>query len=245
MVPIEEAWNEFLITFGRIATITMLIPVVVALFFKPLWNKALRVAFLYVLFSFLINALDHALIWAINNYTDFFRPALTYWKIDNTFFFTILYYLKDFILLGWFYSLIYPHPQQQKYIFRLAMLLAFMVTINYCFIEGYQVFGVFNPGADALFCVIIPLIYLWSSRQQSLRIPLKKNPYLWISLGILLPSMLSLFLYFSGNYIYESDFILYVKVYSIKNFFEIIGQQLIAIGFFHARYTRFITPDFP
>lgn len=244
MTPLENSWNDLLLLFGKVTTIAMLIPVVVALSRKALHNRPLRVIFWYCLLSFLINAFEHTLIWAVNTYTSFFRPALDYWEIEYFFFLTILYYLKDFLLLGLFYSLIFPIQPFNRFILWSGRILALAATINYLFIDGYNVFGVFNPLTDAVFIVALPLLYLWFSQQQSLRIPLKKSPYFWISLGLLLPNLLSLFLYFTGDYIHRTAFILYAKFSTIKNAFEIAGQILIAIGFLHARYARFIgLPD--
>lgn len=241
MTPLERAWNEFLVLFGQITTLTMLLPVVVALVVRKQWNKPLKIFFWYCLASFGLNVIEISLNWAVNNYFDFFKPALDYWEIEYFFFFTIFYYLKDFILLGLFYSLIFPIASIGSIILRISQVLALAALINYLFIEGYNVFGIFNPLADAIFLVVLPLLYLWVSQRQSLRIPLRKNPYFWFSLGILLPNILALFIYFTGDYIHTTDFILYAKIYSVKNALEIVGQILICIGFLRSRYTKFIT----
>ena len=240
MTPLEVSYNDFLILFGQITIITMIFPVVVALIFKSFWNRPLKVIFLYVFVSFVLNLLENIFIWATTNYYESIKPFLDYFELSNTIFFTILYYLKDFLLLGRFYSLIFPFVPLNRSIYKLGWILSVAVIINFLFIEGYQNFGTFNPGADAIFSLVLPLVYLWVSQQHSLRIPLRKNPYFWISLGLLFPKALSLFIFFTGDFLYQSDYILYVKILLIRNLFEIIGLALITIGFIYARYTRLI-----
>lgn len=244
MSTIEQAWNDFFIQFGRITIATMIIPVIVALFYKKQWNRPLRVAFIYCLLTFGINLFEQVIIWLINNYTAFFLPYLKRWSIGNTFFLIILYYLKNYLVLGWFYSLIFPIVPFNRYIIWAGRTLALVAIINHCFIEGFRDLGVFNPIINSVFMTVLPLLYLWVSQKHSSRIPLKKNPYFWISLGLLVPKVVVFFQDLAGDYIYGSDFILYVKVQTAVNSLEILGQVLIAIGFVHSRYARFIElPD--
>ena len=226
---------------AKVYTAFIIIPILISLIYKKNWTLPLKVIFYYCLFTLLINFFEAIVIWTSIHHFEWIEPILAFLKTDNTTFLSILYYVKDFILLAWFFSLIYPSPPINRYIFWSGIILAIGSIINYLFIEGYREFGIFNPGADGIFIVALPILYLWTSQRQSLRISLKKNPYLWISLGLLFPNLLSLFLYFTGDYLYKSDIILYYKFFIAKNIFEIIGLILIAIGFSHARYARFIS----
>jgi len=221
-------WDELLFIFGGITIATMIIPVMVAIVFRNTWNKPLSVSFLYCLITFILNVLEYIFVWLVNNYTPIFQPFLDYWKIDNTNFFLIFYYLKNFLLIGWFYSLIFPLKIFNKYIKYISSFLAITVFVNYLFVVGYQRISFLNSSSNALFIVLLPLIYLWFSSKYSLHIPLRKNPYFWISIGLIIPNLLGFFVYTSEGYIYEHNFILYCQLYSLKNAFEIIGQILIA-----------------
>ena len=110
MDPVESWWNLFMVDFAAVSTATMIIPVLTAIYYRKHWNRALTVAFLYCIAALGLNLFEQGLIWAIDNYTDFFIPYLEYWKITNTFFLLILYHVVDFLLLGLFYSLIFPIP---------------------------------------------------------------------------------------------------------------------------------------
>ncbi len=239
IVAEETYWHDVMMNFGRLTIITMALPVIVAILYKKYWNKALYAAFLFCLATLGVNLFEQALIWSINTYTDFFLPYLEYWEISNTFFLNILYYLKNLLLLGWFYSLVFPVKPFNSIILYASYILATAAIISY-FIEGYQNMGVVNPAIDTVFIILLPLIYLWVSRKSSLRIPLKKNPYFWISLGLLVPNSLGLFLFFSGDYIHAKNYILYCQLFSVKNVFEIIGQVFISLGFIYAYHARFI-----
>lgn len=235
-------WNAFLILSGQLFVAAMLIPIITALIFRKEWNKPLEVFFWFLVVGLIGNLLELGFIWAtkIENYYHVFEDWLKEWEIYNTNFLSIIFYLKDFLLLGLFYSLIIPVKKLSRIIFWSGLIIALAALLNYCFIEGFREFGVINPGADAIFIALLPLLYLWLSQKQSLRIPLSKNPYLWISLGLLIPNLLSLFLYFTGNYVQKNDFILYAKFFVAKNAFEIIGLIFIAIAYAYARYVRFI-----
>ena len=117
-----------------------------------------------------------------------------------------------------------------------------MALINYLFIEGYLVYGVFNPTADAVFAFALPLIYLGYLYRLDTMVPLSKNPYFWISLGLVVPNLISLIFHFVGNKLLETDFILFAKLTIAKNGITVIGHILIAIGFYYARYVNFLSP---
>jgi hypothetical protein len=221
----------------------MAIPVIVAIFYRRFWNQPLRIIFYYCLATLLVNLFEQGVIWVSAHRFHWIEDFILYFKIGNTFFLLILYYLKNFLLLGWFFSKVFPLVSFRPVILRLSWLFSLLVLLNHCFVEGYHAPGIFNPILEGLFLILLPLLYLWFSQRNSLRIPLKKNPYLWVSLGIMIPELLSVFLDLSGDYIYESDFILYVKLYSAKNLIEISGQIFLALAFYYGRYTLFLSPE--
>ena len=216
----------------------MILPIIVALRFRKHLNKPLYIMLGYFIMTFLINILEQLFIWSSGQYYQQLKPFLDYFAITNTHFLSIFYYLKDFLLLGWFFSLVIP--KAHTIIKSGSLLLALAVSINYFFIEGYQVFGVFNPNVNILYVLILPLWYLWASQKQTLRIPLQNNPYFWIAIGLFIPNLLALFLYFTGDYIYDTNFPLYAQLVSVKNTLEIIGFLMVCKGFSLSRFHRFI-----
>jgi hypothetical protein len=235
-----KTWEDIFVSFGVIANFFLVIPIIVALIKRKDWNLPLKLIFYYCLTGFLLNLFEHFLIWVSIHHYSWIKPFLELINTNNTHFLNILHYVKDFILLGWFFSLIFPLKTLGRKIWQSGIILTLAATLNHIFIEGYKDFGTFNPIADALFILTLPVLYLWFSQRQSVRIPLRRNPYLWISLGLIIPNVLALFLYLTGDYIYESEIVLYFKLFSLKNAFEMIGQLLITTGFLYARYARFI-----
>ena len=240
MSQLEIYWNDILMYSGRITTLFYFVPIISALLFAKYLNRPLKIFLLYSITTLLINFIEIGFIWATGAYTEVLLPYLEYWEIRNTFFLQILDYIKNFLFLGLFFSLVIPLDSIKIYFLRLGQILTIIALINYFFFVGYKEQGILNPSMNAIFIVIIPLIYMWKSQRISLRIPLKKNPYLWISLGLIIPNLLNLFLFFSGDYLSKLDFILFIKFSLLKNCFIVLGQILIAIGFAHSYYARFI-----
>jgi len=236
-------WDGILKQGASITTGSMIFLIIVALMYKKHWNRALLIAFWYYLATFLLNVLEKLILWSCKQNLDVCVPILDYWGITNTHWLSIFYLIKNYVFLGWFYMLIFPDKKIGKIIKWASIFIATASVINYCFIEGYQGIGVFNPAADMFFIVSLPLLYLWYSQRESLRIPLKKNPYFWINMGILIPSLLGPFYYISGDHIYENDLKLFVILNTIKNGFEILGYVLVGIGFSKARYVRFVSTE--
>lgn len=236
----ELFWNHLLIDFGRFVILVTVIPIIVALFNRKEWNRPLFIFFLYCLLTCFLNLFETLFIWATGAYTSFFMPFLEYWNITNTLFLHIFTGLKNFLLLSLFYSLIFPNSKTKEGVKIIGYFLSAIFTINYLFFEGFREIGVINPTINAVFIVVLPLVYLWFSRHNTLRIPLRKSPYFWISLGLFLPNFVGLFFYFTADIIMKYDFSFYCQMQIFKNGFEVLGQFLLAIGFRHSYYSRFV-----
>ncbi len=239
----EKEWQDLFIFSRRMANFSVLIPIIIGIRYKKYWNWPLFILLLYCILTFSFNWLETLFIWATGAYKSFFTPYLNYWKVDNTVFLQIFYVLKNLILLSIFYCSIFYQKKIKKLILFTGGLLSIIVTGNYFFFEGFREFGVITPSINGIYVVLLPLFYLWFSQRDSIRIPLKKSPYFWISLGLFIPNFITLFLYFSGNFIFQNNFTLFNQARIVKNLFEILGYILIAIGFSYAYYARFIQRD--
>ena len=229
--------NDLLIWFGRITISTMILPIVFALYQKKHLNKPLKLFLFYCLVTLFINLFEQWYIWASVHIPFVHDIAI---KLDrSTNFLIILYVLRDFLFIGLFYYALLPF----KYGFwvrGIAILLSIGVLINCIFIEGFIKYGIFNPTSDGIFMVVLPLFYLAFLYNASLNIPIQKISYFWISLGLFIPNLIGLFLYFVGDAIYGGEFCLFVYGSTVKNGFEIIGQILMAVGFWQARYAKYL-----
>lgn len=237
----EQESGDLLIAFAKIILIAMLVPIFIAIVYRKEWNKPLFVAFLFCLLTFMVNFLEQIFLWLAGNYTEMVIPFLDFFNIKNTFFFTVFYYGKDYLILGWFYSLIITTKNNlNKTTLWVSYTLTFIMLINYLFFNGYDDPGVLNPTLNAVYVVVLPLLYLWFSQKESLRISLYKSPYFWISLGVFIPNLLGLFIYIIQPFAQSTDYILFIRLKVIKNIFDLLGFGLISYGFTKSRYARFI-----
>jgi hypothetical protein len=229
---------------ARIATIFMLAPIIVAFYRKKNLNYPLHIFLWYCLFSFLVNVFEHLfLIYASANFK-VVEPYLIYFGINDTSFIGIVFYVLDFSLLGWFYKELLPTKSLGKKIQLVSVILMVCCLINYFFIEGYQTYGIFNPGVDAFFVFGVASFYLFYLYKSNFALPISKNPFAWISAGLIIPHIIGIFLYLTGDFIRNENYEFFQVLTSFKNIFHMTGQLLMAIGFWNAPYAKYITlPD--
>lgn len=235
----EATLHSFFIGFGKIATIIMILPIVMAIWQRKYLNKALMLFLVYQILALAFNLLEQTFYYFAVKYYEIFKPYLDYWEIQDTSFLSILYHLNNFAFLGWFYFLLFP-AKYGKWIKWIAIILFVAVLVNYLFIEGYQGYGKFNPVATAVFTFGVAFFYLWYLYRSHLILPLTKNPYFWLSFALIIPYLIGFFLYLVGDVTHEENYQLFVMMSIAKNFFLIIAQVLMAIGFWRARYARYI-----
>jgi hypothetical protein len=232
-----ESKQIFLLLFV-LNTIISIFPIGIAINNKLYLNKALKYFLYYCLYFLFLELLTYSII---QFYTSFFELILDPLGIENTNFLGIFYFLRNFLLLGLFYSLLLAPRKIGIWIRYVGIGLAIACTINYLFIEGYKGFGVFNPTVDAIFCFVAPLIYCKVLFAQDDVIPLSKNPYFWITMGQLLVALVGFFLFFTEDYLLKNDPELFNKLAIGRNILMIIEQIMYAVAFYYAKNTRFLT----
>jgi hypothetical protein len=226
--------------FAKIETAIMLVPITVAFYNRNYLNRPLKIFLWFCIAKFSVNFIHQSIIWIVTEYQDKWVPILNKWQITDTNFMGILAYLTNFGFLGWYFYQVIPHDKIAKGIRWLSMGLFIFAIIDYLFIEDFRAFGIFNPSASAIFCFILPLIHLWFLYREDSRVPLSKNPYFWISMGLLIPNLVGCFLHFVGNGIYDADFPLFTKITIGRSCLSMFGQILLAIGFNNARFAQFL-----
>ncbi|MCU0470659.1 MAG: hypothetical protein MUF58_18890 [Arcicella sp.] len=238
MTPQEEYYNELLTQFGQITTATMFITFIVALFNVKYFNKPLWIFFGYIVATILSNAIEQLFIWSVNTHTDFWLPYLRKFGIGDTHFLGIISTLKNFLLIGWFYATLLEKPFG-KYVQYVSIFLAFMSVIDYIWITGYHVAGVLMPTLTGFFTMIVPMLYLWFLYHRDNKISLYKIPYFWFSIALIVAHLLGLLFYFVSEKLYQTNFILFVKISIVRNIVTILRHFVFAYGFWLSRYVRF------
>ena len=240
MTELENYYNQIYILFGEVITAIMIIPIMIAVLRWQKLNKPLRTFFTYVLIVLLLNIFEQSIIYYTTKYYNrIFKPYLDYWDIGDTSFFQIFYYLNSLFFLTFFFSQLLP-KKYSRWITNISFVLILAVIINYLFIEGYKVFGTFNPIVAVAWGFILPAFYLWYLFKNELHFPLNKNPYFWFSFGLVFVNLIGLFLYLIGGFMHGSDFIMFTKISITKIIFNIISYALFALGFWFAPYACFI-----
>ncbi len=239
-MPDVKTLKLYMKLFAKIETAVMLIPISVGVYNRKYLNLPLKTFLWFCITKFTISCLHLSFIWTVSNYKDTFVPILNRWHITDTNFMGILAYLTNFAFLGWYFYIVIPHEKIAKGIQWLSIGLCVFGIIDYLFIEDFRAFGIFNPSASAIFCFVLPLIHLWFLYRADSRVPLSKNPYFWMAMGLLLPNLVGCFLHFTGDAIHGEDFPLFTKITIGRSCLSIIGQILLAIGFNNARYSQFL-----
>jgi hypothetical protein len=237
---IIKYYNELMKIYAIIVTATMVIPTIVALYFKEYWNEPLKRFFRFFFISFCIHVFMQLFIWTVGNYRPYFLPYMNKWNIRDTNFISILSYLNNFAFLGAFYVSTFKSLQLARIVKIISIALFFIALLNYFYIEDFRAYSFFNASASALFCFIIPLLHLWYVFSTDTTVPIYKNSYFWVGLGMVIPNILGLFLNFTGNKIYATDVVLYFKLSITRYYFVIFSHALIAYAYYLSRFTKYL-----
>jgi hypothetical protein len=245
MDPIVKHYNELLITSSKILIILQLIPIIMGIIKWRYLNKYLKIFWWFCLSYFFIEILVRSLVWLTTYHFDTVKPWVIKYKVSDFSFTKIIYYLNNFNLLGYFFYSVLKPNRIADVVKWLSIILVIASIVNYLFIEGYKVVGVFNPTADALFCFVLPCIFMWFLFTQDSKVQISKNPYFWINLRLIIPNLIALILHFIGNKIQSTDEILYLEIGLAQNVIWAIGLVFATMGFYYARYTKYLPQNTP
>jgi hypothetical protein len=239
----EQTLNTMLIWVARIATIVMCAPFIIAVFKNKELNKSLRIFRAYWLVFLIISIFTQLLIWLIYNKYALCAPYLKMFKIRNLDFISIFAHLNVYIGLSLYFACaLRPiNEKLSKRTLYISGFLAITSLANYFFIEGHEVQSVFNSTAATLFCIVLPMIHLTYLYKTDSVVPLQRNPYFWIGLGVMIPNLLSLIVSTAGQKIQETDKILFLQTNLTQDILVTIIQVIFfSQAFLLARYSRFL-----
>ena len=207
-----------------------LIPIVIGFFKLNELNKELKLFWAFRILMPLINFLIWLFIWLVDRYYDFFLPFLTRFNIQNTYFLSILSYLTQIYFIGLFYSMLF-HSSMIK---RITMIYFFCAILIYFFIDGYQEYGSVNALLIKIFIIVLSFLYFNKAFITGLNRNFLKNPYVLISLGLLLPNVFQVLFSLFVNDLNKTNFILSIKLKILTNFIDFIGYFLFSLAFLRA-----------
>ncbi len=242
MTELDNYYNELISISINGVMLVSLLPLIYGLIQWKKFRKPLKIFYFYLLVSLLFRVLEQVFFWAVGAYKSFWWPILDAYHIEDTNFMRYFWQVNNFSLLGWFlYRILLPESVAQ-WAKNASVFLLLLITVNYFFIQGYNMAGGLNSTVSDLYCAILPLISMWYLYNRDSQVPLVHNPYFWINLGLIIPCLLGLFVYTVGDVIYKENFGQYAQLTILKNITEIGGQMLTVIGYYYARNAKYLEP---
>lgn len=235
----EKIYNNLFIFSSKIGIIFTIIPILLVLFRRKKLNQSLWIFLFYLLATIGVNLLEQGFIWIANNYTSLILPYLKKFQISDVNFLNIFFRLADYIGLGLFFGSILE-KNVGSWVKKISYACAAFAIVVYFFIDGYNQYGVVNPLMDRIYVIVLPLLYIKQVHQSEPTINLWKNSYFLISLGVLIPELFSMIMSFTGDKLYETDFILFIKLSLVRNLLTVLAQFAFAYAFYQARYLKFL-----
>jgi len=144
---------------------------------------------------------------------------LIHFRGNNSWFFNIFTTIEFLYYSFIFYKLFQP-TFLKKLVAKTTSVFLFFTCINIFFIQGFRKFHTVSYRAGAVMVVVWCCLYFRQLMESSAYIILVKNPYFWISIGLLF-FYLGFFFYFSAF-----DYIVYKKVKFSLALFNIISDTL-------------------
>jgi branched-subunit amino acid transport protein AzlD len=156
-----------------------------------------------------------------------------------------LNYLIKFIFLSLFFRDLFQHPLKKRFFQYLMYALVVFELVQVFVFKSYQgydslsstVKNVFLLGGTGLF-----MYKLYHTDSQG--ISLYKNPYFWLTLGLMLPALAEIFLEFIFTKLYQTDLLSFYKLYLVRNASQIVGFTLLIVGVWQAKYLRFLPKEY-
>jgi hypothetical protein len=226
--------------YAKIVIATMIIPIIVATARFAQLNRSLKIFWGYLSLDFLVAFAAQLFIWATKAYKDFFKPILEKLNIHDTNFISIFNYLTTFLLLGWYFHNVFESKRMQLLVKIITIILFFSTILEGFVWHDFREFSSINATIYTVFCLFMPSLHLWFVYNKMTIAPLSKNPYFWLNLGLILPNIIGLFLDIIGNQLFLTDKTLFYEIFIAKYYFVILAQLLYAVGFYFARYTKFL-----
>jgi hypothetical protein len=232
----EMYYNSLLQSIGFIIIAVSLIIIIIGFVRRKSFDTVVKHFWYYRSGVLIVNTIIWTFVWGVNNYINFFMPFIDMFKIQNTYFLSILMYLTEIYFLGIFFSRIHS----SNLIKRLTYLYLSIALGIYFFIDGYQEYGRVNALLLKFFVIGLSLWYLKKAFATNLNRTFFRNYYALICLGLFLPNVFQLLFSVFANNLDKTNFVLYIKLKIATNFIDFIGYFLFGWVFLKAKNLKFL-----
>ena len=236
MTPTQTYYNDLLFLAGKINLYILLIPIVVGIYYWKNLNVSLKIFLYFKLADLVYNFSEIIFIYTVKSFASF-KKIIFSLDIHDTSFLGIFGLFITYYFIGRFYSKLLEKPTS-FWIRWSSWFLLLLSIIIYFFIDGYNKQGSVNQTVYRFYIGIVPILYVGQIFQSKVSFNLWKNSYFLISLGLLIPNLLSVIMSIVSDNIHENNFPLFVKLSLIRNGFGFFSEIIFAYAFFNARYVN-------
>ncbi|MFN8357939.1 MAG: hypothetical protein U0Y10_25990 [Spirosomataceae bacterium] len=156
-----------------------------------------------------------------------------------------LSYLSKFICLGYFFRDLMQKPLHKRFFIVSAWGLVVFEMVQVVVFKSYQDYDSLSSTVKNIFTIIGTSWFLYRFYQTDTgAVPLYRNPYFWISLGLLGPALAEIFMEFIFSKLQSTDVVLFYRLYLVRNFIQIVAFLLLITGFQYAHFLRFLKKEY-
>ena len=212
-------------------------------------GRSLKYFWIFVVFMTLYSALDlmiiEVLLAAPYKFWESIFPYLQQIGIKNTNFTDPINYLIKFIFLSLFFRDLFQDPLKKRFFQYLMHALVVFELVQVFVFKSYQGYDSLSSTVKNVFILGSTGLFMYKLyRADSHGITLYKNPYFWLTLGLMLPALAEIFLEFIFTKLYQTDLLSFYKLYLVRNASQIVGFTLLIVGVWQAKYLRFLPKEY-
>lgn len=154
-------------------------------------------------------------------------------------------YLIKFIFLSLFFRDLFQDPLKKRFFQYLMYALVVFELVQVFIYRSYQGYDSLSSTVKNVFILGGTGLFMYKLyRADSHGIVLYKNPYFWLTLGLMLPALAEIFLEFIFTKLYKTDLLSFYKLYLVRNASQIVGFTLLIVGVWQAKYLRFLPKEY-
>lgn len=172
-------------------------------------------------------------------------PFLNSMNLEHMTFFNPLHYIIRFGFIGLFFrDLIKNKKWKISFEYVVWGLIIFQMIQIFIF-SSYQGYDSLSSTIKNIFILLgtgLLLYQIYHNNQTNM--PLNKNLYFWVCLGLLLPALSELFIEFILTKLYHTDTPAFYKSYLVRNICQVLGFILLIVGVQQAKYLRFLPKEY-
>lgn len=164
-------------------------------------------------------------------------PLLTRFKIGNTFFISPFYYVNELFFYGFAFS--YALGGEYRKPIQIISLTLFVFEIcNTVWGEGFRDAQTLGSMIVSFVNISFALLYFQNFYTKKINSNSRKDSFAIISWGILIPAVLSIFIYAFTKNLFETNEILYYQISIFRMIVESLSFLIIAYGIWIIRDAR-------